>query len=65
MCRKGWFAGRLRRCLARTPFPHDFPLPAHIREKAAVTSHLPKGFFGQRRLAQPAPAPPAILQEAA
>jgi len=41
--------GRLRRLLARTPFPHDFPLPARIRAKAAVTDHLPKGFWGQRR----------------
>lgn len=49
--------GRLRRCLARAPFPHDFPLPAHIREKAAVTAHLPKGFWGQRR--RPAAARPA------
>jgi len=41
--------GRLRRLLARTPFPHDFPLPARIRAKAAATDHLPKGFWGQRR----------------
>ncbi len=43
--------GRLRRLLARTPFPHDFPLPARIREKAAVTSHLRTGFWGQRHSA--------------
>jgi len=51
--------GRLRRLLARTPFPHDFPLPARIREKAAVTSHLRTGWWGQRRraVADPAPAP--------
>ena len=41
--------GRLRRCLARRPFPQDFPLPARIRAKATVTSHLPTGFWGQRR----------------
>jgi len=43
--------GRLRRLLARTPFPHAFPLPARIREKAAVTGHLRTGFWGQRRAA--------------
>ena len=48
--------GRLRRYLAHSPFPHDFPLPARIREKATVTSHLPTGYWGQRR---PATAPPA------
>jgi hypothetical protein len=41
--------GRLRRVLGRAVFPTDFPLPAHIREKDAVTAHLPKGFWGQRR----------------
>ncbi len=41
--------GRLRRALARSPFPQDFPLPARIRPKAAPTDHLPKGFWGQRR----------------
>jgi hypothetical protein len=40
--------GRLRRALARAPFPHDFPLPARIRAKAARTDHLPAGFWGQR-----------------
>ncbi len=49
--------GRLRRLLARTPFPHDFPLPARIRAKAAVTAHLPKGCWGQRRRRAAAPAP--------
>jgi len=42
-------AGRLRRVLARCPFPHHFPLPARLREKQTATAHLPKGFFGQRR----------------
>ena len=41
--------GRLRRLLARTPFPHDFPLPARIRAKAAVTSHLRTGSWDQPR----------------
>ncbi len=41
--------GRLRRCLARLPFPQNFPLPARIRAKAAVTGHLPTGCWGQRR----------------
>ena len=49
-------AGRLRRALARWPFPHHFPLPARLRQKASVTDHLPMGWFGQRRppAAQPA-----------
>jgi len=57
--------GRMRRVLARCPFPHDFPLPARLRQKASLTDHLPKGWFGQRRPAAPAPpasddsAPPA------
>lgn len=42
--------GRLRRVLAQAPFPQDFPWPARIRRKAAVTDHLPKGFWGQRSL---------------
>ena len=50
--------GRLRRLLARAPFPHDCPLPARIRPKAAPTAHLPKGFWGQRRRAA-TPAPPS------
>ncbi len=51
--------GRLRRALARLPFPHDFPLPAHIRAKRSRTDHLPTGFWGQRkrRAASQAPAP--------
>ncbi|MDP9372077.1 MAG: hypothetical protein M3Q65_06425 [Chloroflexota bacterium] len=55
--------GRLRRLLARTPFPHDFPLPARIREKATVTAHLPQGFWGQRRRRAPAPAMPSAPDE--
>lgn len=41
--------GRLRRVLTRCPFPHDFPFPARLREKASPTAHLPTGFWGQRR----------------
>ncbi len=50
--------GRLRRVLARYPFPHDYPLPARLREKAAVTAHLPKGWLGHRRRATSATAAP-------
>ena len=45
--------GRLRRWLARTVFPTSAPLPDRIRQKAAVTAHLPTGFWGQRRRATP------------
>lgn len=59
--------GRLRRALAHCPFPHDFPLPARIRPKAARTDHLPTGFWGQRRRTRTAPEVPLIqpLPEAA
>jgi hypothetical protein len=50
--------GRLRRALARCPFPQDFPLPARIRTQAARTDHLPTGYRGQRRRRAPAPALP-------
>lgn len=43
--------GRLRRLLADAPFPWNYPWPPHLRPKAAVTAHLPKGWFGQRRRA--------------
>jgi hypothetical protein len=56
--------GRLRRLLARTPFPHDDPLPTWIREKLAVTSHLRTGSWGQRRPVDTPPAP-APLADAA
>ncbi len=52
--------GRLRRALARCPFPHDFPLPAHIRLKKARTDHLPTGFWGQRRRRATPLAPPPL-----
>ena len=60
--------GRLRRGLARCPFPHDFPLSARIREKVPPPAHLPKGFWGQRRPPTPlppAPAAPSMLDVAA
>jgi hypothetical protein len=43
--------GRLRRVLARAPFPHNFTLPAHIRAKAAVTRQLRTGGGRQPRRA--------------
>jgi len=55
--------GRLRRALARLPFPHDFPLPARMRTKKTRTDHLPTGFWGQRRRA--ALEAPAALDLAA
>jgi hypothetical protein len=48
--------GRLRRVLAQTDFPTTFPLPDRIRQKAAVTAHLPTGSWGQRRRLPPASA---------
>lgn len=52
--------GRLRRLLADAPFPWNYPWPTHLRPKAAVTAHLPKGWFGQRRR----PVAPTAGQEA-
>jgi hypothetical protein len=63
--------GRLRRVLAQGGFPMDFPFPARIREKAAVSDHLPKGYWGQRRRRQagpmpaPSPDPPQAVSQAA
>ncbi len=56
--------GRLRRRLARTPFPHDFPRPARLRRKESPTAHLPKGGSGPRRRAAD-PEPPTDLAAAA
>jgi len=42
-------SGRLRRILARTPFPKTCPLPGQFRQKASVTAHLFKGILGHRR----------------
>jgi hypothetical protein len=47
--------GRRRRRLAHTVFPSTVPLPHRIRQKAAVTAHLPKGCWGQRRPPTPIP----------
>lgn len=41
--------GRLRRVLGRCRFPHDLPLLPRLRQKASLTDHLPKGWFGQRQ----------------
>jgi hypothetical protein len=49
--------GRLRRLLAHTVFPTSIPLPNRIRHKAAVSAHLPTGFWGQRRARSPGPTP--------
>ena len=48
--------GRLRRLLAQADIPPDFPLPGRLRVKLAVTDHLPKGFWGQRRRPSPTAA---------
>lgn len=45
--------GRLRRLLGQAEFPTAFPVPERLRIKAAVTDHLPKGFWGQRRRPTP------------
>jgi len=51
--------GRLRRLLAQQSFPVDFPFSPHIRQKRAVTCHLPTGFWAQRRpRSSPAPRIP-------
>src|SRR5215210_9045955 len=47
--------GRLRRLLAQADFPTNFPLPQRLRRKVAVTDHLPKGHWGQRRRPPPIP----------
>jgi hypothetical protein len=48
--------GRLRRLLARTPFPKTYPLPGQLRKKNSVSDHLPKGILGHRRTKQTANA---------
>jgi hypothetical protein len=48
--------GRLRRLLARTPFPESYPLPVRLRKKGSVFDHLPKGILGHRRTKQAATA---------
>jgi hypothetical protein len=44
--------GRLRRLLARAPFPKSFPLSARLRKKNSVFDHLPKGILAHRRSKQ-------------
>jgi hypothetical protein len=51
--------GRLRRLLAQADFPANFPFPARLRQKSAVTDHLPTGCWGQRRQ-RPLPPAPAL-----
>lgn len=41
--------GRLRRLLARIPFPESCPLPVQLRKRVVVSAHLPKGIAGHRR----------------
>lgn len=41
--------GRLRRVLSQAGFPEEYPLDGRIREKHAVTAHLPKGIAAHRR----------------
>jgi hypothetical protein len=41
--------GRLRRVLGQAGFPTAYPLDGRIREKQAVTAHLPKGIAAHRR----------------
>ena len=41
--------GRLRRVLGQAGFPTEYPLDGRIREKHAVTAHLPKGGAAHRR----------------
>jgi hypothetical protein len=46
--------GRLRRLLARMPFPKSYPLPGQLRKKSSIFEHLPKGILGHRRTKQAA-----------
>lgn len=48
--------GRLRRLLARIPFPQTYPLPEQLRKKDSVFDHLPKGSWGRWRIKQAANA---------
>jgi len=41
--------GRWRRVLGQAGFPKEYPLDGRIREKHAVTAHLPKGIAAHRR----------------
>jgi hypothetical protein len=44
--------GRFRRALVGLPFPQSYPLPERLRQKPAVTDHLPKGIAAHRRQKQ-------------
>jgi hypothetical protein len=48
--------GRLRRLLGQADFPKQLPGPERLRRKVAVTDHLPKGWWGQRRHPTPTAA---------
>jgi hypothetical protein len=54
--------GRLRRLLGQALFPTACPRPTRIRRKAAVTAHLPKGAWGQRRPRSPVPVASSATQ---
>lgn len=41
--------GRLRRLLARSDFPKDYPFLPQLRKKRVVNDHLPKGVAAHRR----------------
>ena len=47
-------SGRLRRLLARTPFPQSYPMPEQLRKKNSVFDHLPKGIQGRWQAKQTA-----------
>jgi hypothetical protein len=42
--------GRLRRLLAKLPFPETYPLHERFRKKASVCAHLLKGVLGHKRV---------------
>ena len=42
-------SGRLRRVLAKSVFPNEYPFADRLREKQSVTAHLPKGILAHRR----------------
>jgi len=50
-------AGRLRRVLAHTLFPADFPFPARFCRKKSRTAHLHTGFWFPRAVKTASDAP--------